>query len=121
MTTGESANPPATFAVATTPDFASDALAAVAFLKTRPDVDPERIGLVGHSEGAIVAPMAANQRGDVAFAVLLASTGVNGRELLVMQAKAINRASGLPEALIEQRAQVRDSYWTWWWRPRTTA
>lgn len=97
------------FAVATTPDFASDALAAVAFLQMRPEVDPEKIGLVGHSEGAIVAPMAANQGGDVAYAVLLASTGVNGRELLVMQAKAMNRAAGLPEAVIEQRAEVQES------------
>jgi hypothetical protein len=97
------------FAVATTPDFAGDALAAVAFLQARSEVDPEKIGLVGHSEGAIVAPMAANQGGDVAFAVLLASTGVNGRELLVMQAKAMNRAAGLPEAVIEQRAEVQEN------------
>jgi fermentation-respiration switch protein FrsA (DUF1100 family) len=97
------------FAVATTPDFASDALAAVAFLQTRSEVDPEKIGLVGHSEGAIVAPMAANQGDAVAYAVLLASTGVNGRELLVMQAKAMNRAAGLPEAVIEQRAEVQES------------
>jgi fermentation-respiration switch protein FrsA (DUF1100 family) len=94
-------------AVATTKDFASDALAAVAFLRTRPEVDAQRIGLVGHSEGAVVAPMAANQGAAIAFAVLLASTGVDGRQLLVMQAKAINRASGLPEALIEERAQVQ--------------
>jgi fermentation-respiration switch protein FrsA (DUF1100 family) len=97
------------FAVATTPDFASDALAAVAFLRTRPDVDPEKIGLVGHSEGAIVAPMAANGAGGIAFVVLLASTGVNGRALLVMQAKAMNRAAGLPETVIEQRAEVQES------------
>jgi len=97
------------FAVATTPDFASDARAAVAFLKARPEVNPEKIGLVGHSEGAIVAPMVANRGGDVAFAVLLASTGVNGRELLVMQAKAMNRAAGLPETVIEERAEVQES------------
>ena len=96
------------FAVATTPDFASDARAAVAFLKARPEVNPEKIGLVGHSEGAIVAPMVANRGGDVAFAVLLAGTGVNGRELLVMQAKAMNRAAGLPETVIEQRAEVQE-------------
>ena len=46
------------FAVATTPDFASDALAAVAFLRNRPELDHGRTGLAGHSEGAIVAPMA---------------------------------------------------------------
>jgi fermentation-respiration switch protein FrsA (DUF1100 family) len=97
------------FAMATTPDFASDALAAVAFLQTRSQVDPEKIGLVGHSEGAIVAPIAVNQGGDVAYAVLLASTGVNGRELLVMQARAMNRAAGLPEAVVAQRAEVQES------------
>ncbi len=95
------------FGSATTPDFASDALAAVAYLKKRPEIDPERIGLLGHSEGAIVVTIAANRSGDVAFAVLLASTGVNGRELLVMQAKAINRAAGLNEAVVEQRSAVQ--------------
>lgn len=95
------------FAVATMPDFASDALAAVAFLQSRAEVDPERIGLIGHSEGATVAPMAADRSDDIAFAVLLAGIGVNGRDLLIMQAKAINRASGVPEATIEQRSAVQ--------------
>jgi fermentation-respiration switch protein FrsA (DUF1100 family) len=95
------------FSIATTPDFAGDALAAVAWLKSHPRVDPGRIGLVGHSEGAMVAPMVANLSGDVAFVVLLAGTGVNGRDLLVMQAKAINRASGLSEALVEQNSALQ--------------
>lgn len=95
------------FAAATTPDFASDALAAVSYLKTRPEIDPERIGLLGHSEGAIVVPIDANRSGDIAFAVLLASPGVSGRELLVMQAKAINRAAGLPEAVVQQRSALQ--------------
>jgi len=95
------------FATATTPDFASDALAAVSYLKTRPEIDPRRVGLLGHSEGAIVVPIAANRSEDVAFAVLLASPGVNGRELLVMQAKAINRAAGLPEAVVQQRSALQ--------------
>ena len=95
------------FRAATTPDFASDALAAVAYLKTRSEVAPDRIGLLGHSEGAIVAPMAANQSDDVTFAVLLACTGVDGRDLLVMQAMAINRAAGVSEAETEQRSVVQ--------------
>ncbi|NNK49142.1 MAG: alpha/beta fold hydrolase [Gemmatimonadetes bacterium] len=94
-------------ALATTPDFASDALAAVAFLTARPDVNPVKIGLVGHSEGANVAPIAASQNDEIAFVVLLAGTGVTGRELLVMQAKAINRASGVSEGVIEQRARIQ--------------
>jgi fermentation-respiration switch protein FrsA (DUF1100 family) len=95
------------FAVATMPDFVSDALAAVAWLKARPEVDPSRIGLLGHSEGATLSPMAANTSGDVAFVVLLAGTGVNGRDLLVMQAKAINRASGVSEAVVEQNSALQ--------------
>ncbi len=95
------------FGIATTLDFVSDALAAAAFLADRPEVDPAKVGFVGHSEGAIVAPLAANRSDGIAFAVLLASTGVDGRELLVMQGKAINRASGVPEAVLEERARVQ--------------
>jgi len=95
------------FAAATTPDFAGDALAAVAWLKTRPEVRADAIGLVGHSEGAVVAPIVADRSDDVAFVVLLAGTGVNGRELLVMQGEAINRASGVSESVVEQRAVVQ--------------
>jgi dienelactone hydrolase len=58
------------FAEATIHDFVSDARAAVEFLRTRNDIDPRRIGLVGHSEGGIVAPMAAVEGpGKVAFLV----------------------------------------------------
>jgi len=95
------------FGTATTEDFAGDALAAVSFLRSRPEVDPARIGLLGHSEGAIVAPIVAHRSGDVAFVVLLAGTGVNGRDLLIMQAKAINRASGLDETAVERRSELQ--------------
>ena len=94
-------------AVATMPDFASDALAAVAYLAARPEIDATRIGLVGHSEGASVAPMAANRSGDVAFVVLLAGMGVNGRQLLEMQLIAINEAMGMPEAVTRQRSDLQ--------------
>jgi fermentation-respiration switch protein FrsA (DUF1100 family) len=89
------------------PDFASDALAAVAYLAARPEIDATRIGLVGHSEGASVAPMAANRSGDVAFVVLLAGMGVNGRQLLEMQLIAINEAMGMPEAVTRQRSDLQ--------------
>lgn len=95
------------FAAATTPDFAEDARAAVEWLREDPRIRPDAIGLVGHSEGAIVAPIAADRSDDVAFVVLLASTGMPGRDLLVDQGEAINRASGLPETVIEQRAAAQ--------------
>ena len=58
--------------LATTEDFAADALAGVEYLKTRKEVDAERIGLIGHSEGGLIAPMVAVKSNDVAFIVLMA-------------------------------------------------
>ena len=85
------------FATAITPDFASDALAAVAFLKTRYDVNSAAIGLAGHSEGGVVAPIAAAESDDVSYIVLMAGTGVNGERILYAQAALILRAGGATE------------------------
>ncbi len=92
---------------AATPDFADDAEGAVRFLLGRPEIDPSHIGLIGHSEGALVAPIVANRSADVAFVVLLAGTGVNGEELLVMQLIAINRAMGVSEEITQQRSDLQ--------------
>ncbi|MCH7778719.1 MAG: alpha/beta fold hydrolase, partial [Gemmatimonadetes bacterium] len=86
---------------ATTEDFARDVLAAVDFLKNRSDIDPERIGLIGHSEGGIVAPLASSMSDDVAFMVLMAGTSVSGAEILIEQGALIMRASGATEADME--------------------
>ena len=86
---------------ATTADLAQDALAGVRFLKQHAKIAPERIGLIGHSEGGLVAPLAASQSPDVAFIVLLAGTGVPGREVLARQLEAIARTGGLPEDRIK--------------------
>ena len=82
-------------------DFASDALAGVKYLRSRKEIASKKIGLIGHSEGALVAPMAATHTSDVAFIVLLAGPGVPLEELLLEQAAAIARASGASEPLIE--------------------
>ena len=79
------------FGNATTEDFAKDVLSAIAYLKTRNDVDVKHIGLIGHSEGGIIAPLAANNSKDVSFMVLLASTGISGAELSVMQSKTLRQ------------------------------
>ena len=60
------------YSTATTEDFTADALSAVEFLKTRNEINHSKIGMIGHSEGGIIAPMAAVQSDDVAFIVLLA-------------------------------------------------
>ncbi|CAM4124586.1 alpha/beta hydrolase family protein [Gillisia limnaea] len=67
------------FAEGTTADFATDVLSAIEFLKNHPQIDKSKIGLIGHSEGAIISPMVANQSIDVGFIVMLAGTGTTGK------------------------------------------
>ncbi len=85
------------YANATTADFADDAEAGVAYLTTRPEVDVHKIGLVGHSEGGVIAPMVAARNHDVAFIVMMAGIGIPGEDILVKQAYLITRASGKSE------------------------
>jgi len=75
-------------------DFASDALAGVQYLKTRPEVDGKKIGLVGHSEGGATASVVAAQTHDVAYIVLLGSMGMSGYDILVLQDGTEARAAG---------------------------
>jgi len=82
------------FATATTADFATDTEAGIAYLKTRAEVDPHKIGLIGHSEGGVIAPMVAARSKDVAFIVMMAGTGVPGDQILVAQGEAIQLANG---------------------------
>jgi len=88
-------------------DFASDAGAGVAYLKTRQEVDPHKIGLVGHSEGGIEAPMVAMSDPDVAFVVMMAGPGVPGEQLLAAQLVLIERAAGKSDAEIEKDASIQ--------------
>lgn len=88
---------------ATTADLAGDVIAAVSFLLDHPDIDPNRIGLIGHSEGGIIAPMVATQIEDIALIVLLAGPAVPGSKILLDQNKDIFRAKGAPESVIENR------------------
>jgi len=84
------------FANATTADFATDAEAGVAYLKTRAEVNPRKIGLIGHSEGGVIAPMVAARNKDVDFIVMMAGTGVPGDQVIVAQGEAIELAMGKP-------------------------
>ena len=85
------------FSAATTADLATDAASAIAYLKTRKDVDPTKIGLMGHSEGGVIAPMVAANNNDVSYIVLLAGTGIRGDKLLILQGDLIQQASGISE------------------------
>lgn len=91
-------------AASTSADFAGDVLAGIAFLKTRTEVNSRKIGLIGHSEGGLLAPLVAAQSDDVAFIVLLAGTGFPGKEILFQQGRALLAAGGAgEEALKVQR------------------
>ena len=85
------------FKTATSADFASDVEAGVAYLQTRKEIDKKKIGLMGHSEGGIIAPMVASNSKDISFIVLLAGTGIPGDRLLLLQEELIFKASGMSD------------------------
>ncbi|MFD1534465.1 alpha/beta hydrolase family protein [Pseudonocardia aurantiaca] len=95
---------------ATYDDLAADALAGVAFLQRRPDVDPGRIGLLGHSEGGYLAPLVTQRAaGVVEFVVLVAGPAVRGQDVLELQNRMILEQVGAPPAQVEaQVAYVRE-------------
>ncbi len=97
------------FTTATTADFATDTEAGIAYLKTRPEINPRKIGLIGHSEGGVIAPMIAARNPDVAFIVMMAGTGVPGDEILPAQGEAIAVAAGQsPEQAAKDAAKERE-------------
>jgi len=76
----------------TTDDFSNDVIEAVKYLKTRDDINPDQIGLCGHSEGGVVAPLVASKYNGIAFIVLIAGTGVKGIDILKEQSSLIMKA-----------------------------
>jgi len=94
------------FKSATTVDFASDVENAIAYLKTRKEIKTNKIGLVGHSEGGIIAPIVASQSKGVNFIVLLAGTGIRGDKLLLLQQEFLAKAAGIPENEIQKSREI---------------
>jgi hypothetical protein len=86
----------------TSETFAGDVRAAMEYLATRGDIDAAKIGLLGHSEGGIIAPLVAVETGKPAFLVLLAGSTIPGSELLVEQAVAVAASGGMGEAELER-------------------
>jgi uncharacterized protein len=96
---------------ATTADFASDAEAALSFLKTRKEIATGKIGLVGHSEGGVIAPMIASHSSDVAWIVMLAGSATKGEETLLLQSDLITRAAGMSDEQIAKSLEFdKQSY-----------
>lgn len=88
---------------ATTLDFADDAEAMMEWLRQQPGIDPDRVGIVGHSEGGLIAPIVASRNRHTGFIVLLAGPGYSGGEILLQQNEALWQAQGADTALISLR------------------
>ncbi|MBR4434316.1 MAG: alpha/beta hydrolase, partial [Bacteroidaceae bacterium] len=87
----------------TTALFSEDAEAMFNVLKGNPHVNPNRLGIGGHSEGGAIAPMVAARNKDVKFVVMLAGQGCTGLDVLMQQNDAIFRANGLSDSLLSLR------------------
>ncbi|WND03859.1 alpha/beta fold hydrolase [Temperatibacter marinus] len=94
------------FYKATSLDFASDTSAAVAFLKEKSDLPIQSIGLIGHSEGGLIAPLVANSNEDVSFVVMLAGPGLKGDEIAVEQVRRFLRYSGVSEKSADKGSRM---------------
>jgi pimeloyl-ACP methyl ester carboxylesterase len=94
------------FAKADEGDFVEDALSAVTYLRARTEIDPQRLGLIGHSEGTIVASQAAVHSPQIAFIVMLAGPGVPMEQLLARQGHDIAASKGWDENLLSAYDRV---------------
>jgi pimeloyl-ACP methyl ester carboxylesterase len=93
-------------AEATSLTLAGDAEAAVDYLMHRPEIDSRKIGLAGHSEGGLIAPIVASRNKNIAFIVSLAGPGVTGRDIMLKQARDIMEVSGTDEKQIEESLNI---------------
>jgi fermentation-respiration switch protein FrsA (DUF1100 family) len=96
------------FSQATSEDFTFDVLAGIEYLKTRKEISPEQIGLIGHSEGGLIAPIVAVKSPDVSFIVLMAGPGLTGEEISYLQGALISRAMGVSEEDVIKNRQFNE-------------
>ena len=97
------------FSESTALDYTDDALAGVAYLKSRKKIDQNLIGLIGHSEGGIIASMAAVRSPDIKFIVLLASPGMAIKDMEYSEQARALKAKGAGENLVARNRTVQDS------------
>ena len=97
------------FKTATSNDFATDVNAGVEYLLSRKEINKKEIGLIGHSEGGIIAPMVANNSKNVAFIVLLAGTGIPGDQLLLLQQQLIGKVLGMSDTDLQQSEKINNA------------
>jgi pimeloyl-ACP methyl ester carboxylesterase len=86
----------------TSENFAGDVLAGIEYLKSRKEINPKQIGLIGHSEGGMIAPMVAARSKDAAFIILLAGLGQTGEDVLYTQTELLQKAGGASQEVTAQ-------------------
>ena len=101
------------FATATSNDFADDAAAAAAYLRSRPELKDIPVGIAGHSEGGLIAPVVASQDENLAFVILLAGPGVAIDSLMLDQRRQVGRSMGQPAALIARDEPIVRAAYNW--------
>ncbi len=94
---------------ATIDDYASDLEAAIAYLKTRPDIDRKRLGLIGYGEGGCIVPVITAHSSSLALAVLIAGVGVDGKHTLIARSDLAVKPVGAVEEEIKalRRLEIR--------------
>jgi hypothetical protein len=100
------------YSAATSADLATDAEAAFNFLKNYPKIDNKEIGLIGHSEGGLIAPIIASANPGIAFIVSLAGPGVTGQQIIIRQSQDISRLSGEKESTIRETTELNKKLYT---------
>lgn len=93
--------------LATTENYVGDVLAGVEFLKNRKEINSEQIGLIGHSEGGVIAPITAAASTDVAFIVMLAGAGQTGADTILTQMALISKKGGESDENIAQAVDLQ--------------
>ncbi|MDD2983586.1 MAG: alpha/beta fold hydrolase [Crocinitomicaceae bacterium] len=94
------------FVNATTADFATDVAAGIAFLKQQKGIDKNKIGIIGHSEGGMIAPMVAAKDSTIDFIVLLAGPGIFIRDLMLQQQEDILISENTEPAEIQSQIEL---------------
>ena len=89
------------FAEATNEDYASDAEAAINYLKGRKEINPKQIGIIGHSCGGTVAFILGARSKDIAYIISMAGATIKGDSLMLKQAEAISKSNGTSDAMWE--------------------
>lgn len=100
------------YAIATSRDFADDVIAGIEFLKTRKDIDTNKIGLIGHSEGGMIACMVAAENKDVDFVVNMAGVVQTDVDGLVAQTAKQLKVDGASSEFLKQDKILRTQIFT---------